>query len=172
MTHALFDMTPAEVVERIADGDALSVVRNIADPIERLEAERLLADQLAPESRSEALKRARHQGAYDFKVRLVEALSAIDKDLGRAVEYAIDETSLATMTAELDKALGDYVAAHIDTLLRQKAKEADAPIVEVPADITPDAPVVSLAVQQAVAAGHPTAYERGVAVGRRTKGRR
>lgn len=160
MSNALFHMDTIEALERIGQGDAESVIRNIEDPLLRWHAERALVDMPDPVEHAEDIEVAKDEGAADMRQRIVELLASINRDLGDALDSALENEKVEEQRSELRCAIDEYVIAEMTALIEQRQNDLAAratATVKVPADLTPDAPVIDLAQARAAAtaAGHP-----------------
>ena len=90
--HALFEMGTTEVLERFAEGDLQTVLRNIADPIERWEAERKFNKDALHDNcgsyRDEDMEDNYTIGLLDGEGGLLAFLAEAIPALGSAVEDA------------------------------------------------------------------------------------
>lgn len=146
-------LTTTEVLERIAEGDMQTVIRSVSDPLERWELERRVqAIHVADEDCQDTEQVAE---LVDYaKDAIYAAISAVDEELSDAIADAMDTKDEKARSQEIREALDGYVARRTETILANlRGKERAAAKVaakfkqpvEVPADITEDAPAIDIA---------------------------
>lgn len=117
MSNALFEMTPTEVLERLASGDSDSVIANIADPIERWEIGQLDLGQV------EVDEDALHDGCYPSEllddIRAEERSTVCDVigdvgGLGEKLDSILERyNTVRTRNQAWEEALEEYVQRRI-----------------------------------------------------------